>query len=300
MLLRLEHKVDKIDVIWLCDSKNPARPDQGMTQDNYHYHLSALLPLAHVNPHLGSFLLMDSPGAVESYVVDNLHRYHVFPPSRDYLVKQSTYTDYFNRVQRFYTEHGFIPHLSCKPAMISWAYSFIEKEVHPNLPIVVHLRNRSDARQRNAILESWLEFFAFCKGKFNVKFIIIGTRGEIDPRFRCLENVIYSKDYGTTVEQDVALIQTSLMYLGTCSGINIAAKLSNVPYILFRYRPVHAHITYGSQIPWAISLQRLFWEPETTGLLIHEFTDIYRQIDILQWEQNFDKVVRGNSTIFKK
>lgn len=88
------------------------------------------------------------------------------------------------------------------------------QEVRPHLPVVVHLRNRTDQADRNADLESWLGFFTSCKDRFDVKFIVIGTREEIVSRFRDLRNVIFSKDYSTTIEQDCALIQTALMYMG--------------------------------------------------------------------------------------
>lgn len=300
LILRLEHNVDKIDIVCLCDPTNPARNDQGITTENYHYHLSALLPLAHVNPHLGSFLLMDSPEALESYVANNLHRYYVFPPATDIVGLRRTYKDYFNRVLRFYAEHGFLPYLSCKPTTIMWAYSFLQQEIRPYLPVVVHLRNRADRVDRNADLESWLGFFMSCKDRFDVKFIVIGTREEIEPRFRCLDNVIFSKDYGTTVEQDCALIQTSLMYMGSCSGIAVMALFNNVPYIVSNFRPGHEDIPYGSQLPWATPLQRLVWEPETTELLIDEFTSLFHHIDTSRWRQEFDRVTRGSSARLKR
>jgi len=290
LMLRLEHNVDKVDTVWLCDPNNPARRDQGITAENYHYYLSVLLPLAYVNPHLGSFMLMDSPEALKSYVIDNLHRYYVFPPAKEVLGLQRAYTGYFNRALNFYAHHGFIPHLSCKPAMNMWAHSFLQQEIRPYLPIVVHLRNRADSVARNSKLDCWLEFFKFCRDRFNVKFIVIGTREESDPRVRSLQNVIFSKDYGTTVEQDCALIQTSLMYMGGSSGVMVMAIFSNVPYIWFNPRPIHENIVHGSQLPFATSLQRLVWKPETTESIIDEFTDIFGQIDISQWEQEFDKL----------
>lgn len=39
----------------------------------------------------------------------------------------------------------------------------------------------------------------------------------------------------------------------------------------------------------------IIWEPETTESLINEFTDVFRQIDIAQWEQNFDELARAAS-----
>lgn len=303
---RIRRMVDKIDMVWLCDPNQPARPDQRITVDNYHYYLADRLPLAHVNPHLGSFFLMDSPEALEAYIRDNADRYYIFPPLRDYLGMRKTYAGCFDRVQEFYRQHRYIPHLSCKPAMVTWARSFIWEKVRPQLPVVVHLRNDktktwSDALERNVKLDCWLEFFAFCENKFDVKFIVVCGKGEIDPRFRNLPNVILSKDFCTTVEQDLALIQVSLMFMGKRSwGVSVIALFSDLPYVMFDTHPINEEIPQGSQLPFATSLQRLVWKPETTELLIDEFTNLLHQIDTDRWAREFDRVARESSTKLKR
>lgn len=300
LIERIRRKVNKVDIVWLCDANKPAREDQRITTDNYHYYLADRLPLAYVNPYLGSFFLMDSPEALEAYIRDNTNRYYIFPPLKDYLEKRPTYKNWFDRILEFYHLHGYIPHLSCKPAMVMWARYFIREKVRPQLPIVVHLRNDKSRTwieaERNAKLDCWLEFFSFCEDKFNVKFIVVCGKDEIDHRFRNLPNVILAKDYATTVEQDLALIQVSLMFMGGRSwAVGQMAMLSNIPYIMFNIHPIHENIPYGSQLPWATPLQRFIWEPETTESLINEFTDVFRQIDIAQWEQNFDELARAAS-----
>ena len=299
MIERILHGVDKIDVVWLCPPNQPARDDQRITKDNYYYYLSDRLPLAHVNPHLGSFFLMDSPEALEAYIKDNAHRYYVFPPFRDYLGMRLTYQEYFDRVQEFYRQYGYIPHLSCQSAMVTWARFFIKENIRPYLPVTVHLRNDKTktwvrALERNAKLDCWLEFFALCEDKFDVKFIVVCGKDEIDPRLRNLANVILSKDYSTTVEQDLALIQASLMFMGVCSGMDVMPMFSDIPYIVTNFRSRSETIPYGLAPVFATSLQRLIWEPETTELLIDEFTNLFRQVDTSQWERDFDRLARDS------
>ena len=301
MIERILHGVDKIDIVWLCDPNQPARDDQRLTTDNYYYYLSDRLPLAYVNPHLGSFFLMDSGEALEAYIRDNAHRYYVFPSFQEYLGRRWIYRNYFNRVQEFYHQHGYIPNLSCQADMVTWARFFIKEEVRPCLPVVVHLRNdRSKtwglALERNVKLDYWLEFFAFCKDKFDVKFIVVCGKDEIDPRFRNLTNVILSKDYATTVEQELALIQVSMMFMGACSGISAMAMFSEIPYIIVNFRPDFEDIPYGSSPAFVTSRQRLIWEPETTELLIDEFQNLFRQLDTSQWERDFDRLAHDSNT----
>ena len=288
LTLRHEHQADKIDVIWLCDPDNPARADQGMSPVNFHHYLSSLLPLAHVNPYLGSFMLMDSPKAVEDFVSQNLHRYEVFPPGREFLSRKQTYRDYFNRVVRFHDRYGFIPFLSCKQATLIWARSFLQRWAMPRLPVVVALRKRSDNIGRNADPDSWFDFFEYCGDRFDVRFVVIGTIEETDPRFRTLDNVIFSKDHGTTVEQDCALIQASLMYMGVSSGISTMAIMSDLPYIISNFQVIHEDLPNGSQLPFATPLQRVVWEPETTELLIEEFGSLLQRLDTAGWLIEFE------------
>lgn len=287
LALRIEYHVDKVDIVWLCDPANPARgADQGITPDNYHLHLSRLLPLAHVNPHLGSFMLMDSSDRLNSYIVDNIDRYHVWPSYKDYSVKRPTYPSYFNNMLAFHARHGFIPYLSCKSAMVDWASSFLQREAGGRLPVVAHLRKMGNATGRNALLDCWLEFFDYCRTEFaDVQFIIIGDREEIDPRFRRLSNVIFSKDYGTTIEQDLALIQSGNAYIGCCSGVAMMSLFSDKPYVVFNFQPCYENVPYGTQLPFATPLQKLVWEPENTTMLMEEFSWLHGEIHAIQKEE---------------
>ena len=292
LVLRIIHSVEKVDMIWLY-GPNSFSSDGGLTPDNYHHYLSRLLPLAYVNPHLGSFMLMDSPEMLESYIADNHHRYYIAPPYRDEekrLVRDYTY--YFNYIYKFYEEYGSIPHLSCNSSVVSWARLFIDEVVGQQIPVVVHLRNAKIAPERNAKLDCWLEFFEYCKDKFDVKFIMIGEKNQLDNCFRQLPNVVYSKDFGTTIEQDMALIQASCLYLGTISGPQVMATFSDRPYIIFNVRMVHTKLAPGSQHPFATPLQKLVWKPETKGLLIDEFTKLFSKVDTSQWKEGFNRAVQ--------
>lgn len=290
LVMRELHKVDKIDIALLCDVEH-VRVDGGLDAQNFHYYFSKLLPLAFVNPHLGALLVMDSPDMLAKYIADNHKRYYIFPPYIDSMGRSLTrYEQYSNYVQTFYFEHGYIPYLSCQPAMVMWARQFLATKVRPHLPVIVHLRNTSTCIGRNARLECWLEFFSFCQMRYNVTFVLIGDNNEIDPRIRDLSNVLVAKDHGTTAEQDMALIQTAMMYIGTTSGPASMAICSDLPFLIYGFQTVHEKLTPGQPFPWATSLQKLVWEPETVEQLIADFTWLYEQIDTAQWASKFDQL----------
>jgi hypothetical protein len=286
---RIRRGVDKIDIVWVHDPEEPARRDQGLTSDNYRYYLADRLPLAHINPYLGSFFLMDSPRALEQYVRDNADRYEVFPAFRDYVGKRWSYRDYHGMIQKFHREYGYVPQLSCQPSMLMWARSFLADQVRPQLPVAVHLRSdKMFGTHRDVAMDSWIEFFDSCRQKFDVKFVVICGRDEIAPQLRALSNVLVAKDHGTTFEQDAAIIQVSSMFMGGPSGIAQMAVFSSIPYIIVNYVPGAISLERGGGHPFATPLQRLIWERETTDLLIKEFTELFPKIDTTKWEQEFD------------
>jgi hypothetical protein len=189
--------------------------------------------------------------------------------------------------------------------MVDWARSFMVEKVRPRLPVVVHIRNDrvsswDSILEHNAQLDCWLEFFSFCEGKYNVKFVVICGKDEVDPRFRGLPNVIIAKDSCTTVEQELALIQVSLMFMGGRSGISQMATFNDIPYIILNYSPGAETICTGSGFAFATPLQRLIWERETTELLIAEFTKLFSRIDTDKWEQEFDSLARDSSSKLKR
>lgn len=290
LVMRELHKVDKIDIALLCDVEH-VRADGGMDAQNFHYYFSKLLPLAFINPHLGALLVMDSPDMLTKYIADNHERYYIFPPYIDSKGRSLTkYEQYFNYVQTFYFEHGFVPYLSCQPAMVMWARQFLATLVRPHLPVTVHLRNTSTDISRNTQLECWLEFFSFCQTRYDVTFILIGAKDEIDQRFRGMSNVLIAKDHGTTAEQDMALIQAAMFYMGKNSGPACMACLSDLPYVIYGWIVIHEKLIPGQPLPWATPLQKLVWEAETTEKLIADFTWLYEQMDTAQWAFKFDQL----------
>lgn len=291
-ILRLTHQVDKVDICFVCEPQHPVRKlgEQGVTPDNFSYHFPTLVSTVYLNPHVGSFFLFDSNDQLEDFIAGNVERYHIWPGFREYVVRHKAYADNFDFIQRFYRENGFIPYLDCRPSTLKWAYMFYEKHVRPEFPVVVHLRhNPLSAASRNAQLDAWLDFFKSCEGRFDVKFVLIGAAREIDERFRHLANVLVAKDYRTTVEQDLVLAYSALIYLGSSSGPSSMAIFSQTPYIIFGYVRANERIRIGENFNFATDMQKLIWKPETSHILMEEFSKLFDRVDKLDWEERAER-----------
>ena len=150
LIKRIECGADVIDIAWLYNSDRPAFKKTGITSDNYEFHLSKLLPLAYVNPYLGSFTLTDSLDTLK------LDDYKYIFPSLD-IVKKKTKIWKMPIIENFYRSKGFIPHVSCREGLLLWARSFFEiRKII--FPVVVHLR-KSFSANRNSAFHVWGKFF---------------------------------------------------------------------------------------------------------------------------------------------
>jgi len=301
VIIREIYQAEKIDIAMLCESEKPARFDGGMDRDNFHYYFSKYLPLAFVNQHLGSLFIFDSSEILAKYIADNHDRYIVFPPYKDNENGElDDYTQYFNFVIKYYSNYSFLPAVNCKKAVLMWAYYFLSANMKLKLPVIVHLRNVNAHLYRNAFIDAWLEFIGYCERRYDVLFVMIGEKEEIDTRFRGFSNVLIAKDYNTTIEQDLALIQTGIMFLGTTSGPATMALFSDHPYVIYGFQTVYERLSYGQQLPWATPLQKLMWEQETTEKLITDFEWLYNRIDREKWRIEFERLAGDAAIKLKK
>ena len=192
-------------------------------------------------------------------------------------------------IQKFFAERGFIPQLSCRNDLLRWATSFIAQYVTPSLPVVVHLKNNPNLKGcSNANFESWYNFFLSCYGQYDVKFILIGNE-PIDPQITQLPNVLVARDCGSYLSRDLALIQTSYIFMGMSSGPCNMALFSGIPYVIYK-NPDHDVEEMSSELgtnirfPFAAPVQKFLRIFETSQGLMSEFADLHAHINRLDWE----------------
>jgi hypothetical protein len=297
LVLREKHKLDIVDFALVYDPKRPAASApvfSSITEGNAVYHLASILPVAQVNPHLGSLFLFNSHQRLERFIADSLDLYQVWPSgwrfgSRDYL-----YYEIFNDLlYNHYRAHGSVPKLPCRPFLLQWALAYYHKHVHPDVPITVNIRNNPAFQtHRNSRLDAWLEFFRHCEARYPARFILICARSEIDERFRQCRNVIIAKDYHTGIEEDLALIHASAAHMGAGSGPVTLAWFSDKPYLMVNTVYGPGYFAHPDMIRREGSVQR-FWfagpsqritgEPETAQVLVEEFARIWSAVGTAYW-----------------
>jgi hypothetical protein len=294
LVLRDDEGIDLVDFALVYDLKHPVadQAHKSITENNYIYHLSSVLPAAQVNQHLGSYFVFNSHQQLQRFIADNADRYYVWPSAWQMATRGYLYYEVFNNLlYNYYQKNKTIPHLSCHPLFIEWARGFYRQHVLPFVPISVQIRNNNAFGQnRNTKIEEWLEFIQYCDGRYPVKFVIVCALSEIDDRLRQHRNVLLAKDFHTGLEQDLSLIQTSIFHMGASSGVGAMAVFNSKPYLITNtdvipnlYKDM-VHEEGFLRVFFAGPLQRFSIASETTEQLITEFVRMWEAVDIAAWK----------------
>lgn len=286
LALRLDLGADRVDFALVYDPDSPVVPHPafaGINSENFLFNLASVLPVVQVNPHLGSVFLFDCHQHFERFVLDNVDHYHVWPTLCDYASREYLYYHVFNELLfEHHRRHGVLPRLASRKPVREWADAFLAAHASPAVPVTVQLRRNPANPARDSDFDAWLSFLRGCMGNYPAKFILIGGHAETDPRFRELANVLIAKDYRTTLEQDLALVEASAIHFGAGSGPGTMAVFSSKPYCLFNtdirmglYRGMvrEGHLY---RLFFATSLQNFIFDAETPALLTAEFDRIWR------------------------
>jgi hypothetical protein len=135
--------------------------------------------------------------------------------------------------------------------------------------------------ERDSVYDVWLELFTYCASRYQAVFVIICAREEIDPRFRYLDNVLIAKDHGTSLEQDLALVDGSAMHMGASSGPGTVAMFGPKPYCIFNLvldlSTIEDFVVEEDRVRFFFSTPYQAWlmKRETTPLAIAEFERLW-------------------------
>ena len=295
--LRIGHDAEETDICIIYDSKFPVGNRFSLERDNINSanaedFMIEFLPIFHTCEKLGAIFQFNSRSEFLSFIKNYaLKRYQItFPSIGNHLGECYNLLGGNNlkEIQQFYKKYQYIPSLRIAKEDINCAYDFYNKNMPVNsIPISVSLKLTMHSKERNADPEIWSQFFRLSAKIFpEIKFIIVGLREEIIPDMKSIGNVLFAKEYGSTLTEDFALIRTSLMYMGTTSGIANIAIHSELPYLIFRFcNYKRIGILYGEQFCFSNPYQRIF--PNniniTAEFLLEKFQQLYLKLDNNQW-----------------
>jgi len=289
LVLRTDLGLDKTDIALVYDPSAPAVPDPAFAHigaEDFLFHLSSILPAAQVNPYLGSLLLFDSHRRLEKYIADNIDFYHVWPTLKQYAAKEYLFHYCFNHLfSEHFAKHGRLPALQSRRAALNWAKGFLAQHAGDALAVTVQLRKNPANPKRNSNYEAWLAFFRQCAGRYHARFIVICQHSEIDARLREIPNVVVAKDYGTTLEQDLALLEAGACHMGAASGPGTMVQFNGKPYCMFNWdldvKTLRGLIKEDHRFRHEFStpLQSWLFETETAQILSAEFERIWAHLE---------------------
>ncbi len=163
----------------------------------------------------------------ERFYRSNRTRYIRWPPT-----VSGTFLFNPEKLEELFQKNKSIPQLGLPSEILAKAYSFYGAHLGSSLPIIVNIRhNLSHANYRNSNIQEWQRFFRHYELDPRYRFIIICNREEILEDLRNMNNVLFSKDYFSTLEEDLALIKTSYLSIFPSSGMACFAWYSNVPFL---------------------------------------------------------------------
>lgn len=301
-ILKIKHNAEEIDICVVYDHDNPGgnRKGSNLTSENAQDYILEFLPLFSTCPYLGSIFQFNSRKEFYLFLISNSERYDIFPPLRQHLAETYNYhgdVPHLNEIQEFYRTHGYIPYLRIGERDSSWArYFYLNHLPEKTVPVTLTLR-LTGFDERNANPSVWLSFIDKCKIEFpEVIFVVAGLREEGFDDLRKRSNLIIAKNFGTSLIEDLALIRTSLMYMGTTSGVNTIALFSDIPYLIFQW-PIYDlnhkwALKLGESFSFATDRQKVFniTIPVTPELLFDEFKELYSKLDRNKWHNiTFEK-----------
>jgi hypothetical protein len=300
------YKVNKVDLIIVCDPSNPNRgsfEDTVINIGNYNAYIPGYLSLIYSNPHIGNLCVLDSDSSVVTYLKNNDYVV-VYPTLEEFMSRIELQLEIYNWLYRFNGENGYIPRLSFADPLKHWAYTTLASFL-PKLPVVVNIRNNPwiPGNNRNGNLSLWYEFFRSCN-TIPIQFILIGSYRERDMAtiFNDLENVTHSKSYYTSVAQDGALVYCSPFFIGLASGLSGVAFFGDIPFTMFRCTGYP--LTKGKvKCPLLESRHYIYSFAETANTLQGTLNDQYSHVDIGVWEETANRwngysgpLLRSNNT----
>lgn len=294
-LLLEKNKLDYVDVNIISDP-NEGHPDDELRplllQSNKKRKIYDIIQMLQLLPRVRSITLHEKPVESIDRINSNIDTNNIYwPPLEKLLTHQYMYYEAVRVINQYIFENKTYPTLCFSEYQQNFALKFYRKHAYPHVPVTINLRNNPYFHSnRNAFLDEWKNFFTMAADTYPAKFIIISSYGEIDPEIAKLKNVVYAKQYCTSLVDDLSLLSNSAFHLGNPSGPSLLIYFTEKPYHVFNWQPCvaqyHEAIKANSatlQLAFATPLQSFGVVPETAVEIKCQFEKIWNSRDWLEW-----------------
>lgn len=303
-VLREENALNKVDLCYIDDPSNPNRPVSRDRVESTPEFKEMMLSLRALLPSTGAVLQFDSDAAFETFFRKH-YREYVCWPKYTFLHSWPSHVNYtrisdrglafpntYAPLNRFFDARGYLPKLTCPPTLLEWARGFVREHVSPAVPVAAQIRFNADSPYRNTEIGPWKEFFVRMQARSDIKFIVICRREEIAPELRTLKNIIYAKDHGSTVLQDLALVQVSHLSMFPDSGFCTYPWFCGLPSLYFGKRKLEfaqrrMQDEAGTGLRFLSPFQRRKWGEYTAETLEDEFWTLWNDLASAGWKNPY-------------
>ena len=303
-VLRVQHRLEKIDLCYIDDPSNPNRPVSRARLESSPDFKRMLLELKALLPHVGAVLHFDSDAGFERFFRAHYRRYvcwpqygylHTWPSSANYgriSPRGMPFPNTYAPLDHYFEKFGALPKLTCPPEALNWARAFVRQHVAPALPVAAQIRFNRDSPRRNTDIEAWSGFFRRMSARADIKFVLLCLKDEIVPELRALSNVVYAKDHGSGILEDLALIQVSHLSLFPDAGFATYPWFTGLPTIflgkqkhLFPQRRMRDED--GQGLRFLSPHQRRRFGEYDAGTLEAEFWSLWNDLAAANWRNPY-------------
>lgn len=225
-----EHGIEDVDLCVVADPSRTRNRDflPLMEEGALRAKLFEVLSLTQLHPKIRNMFVVERLDvAIElARRVERPYKY-CWPPCEmllsDRLVGgQYIYYANLSVLDRLYRSREVMPRLRARPLVAAWAQRFLAEHGRGGVPVTVNLRsNPTHGTHRNMDATAWHGFFEHAASAHRATFFLLGAANEDFSIFRSCGNVVITKNWHTTAEQDLALIEHASVHMGCASGPSI-------------------------------------------------------------------------------
>jgi hypothetical protein len=286
-VMATELKLQHVDILVMVDPARPSTRYQSfITPANYITYLDNIMPVFSCVPMFRSLQLVRDVPTFNFLLVSNYQGCRqVWPDIETHLKMRHDYPLGHQRINTFYANHGYIPQLAAPRGCEGWARRFHQQELGGRPLAIINPRQSSltsnpAAVYRDAPLNNWNTAIDEIAARYpEVLFTMVGGYQEWEHRLLHRRNVFIPRACGLGLPQELALMKTAHLFMGTSSGFGTFATFTDIPYVILNVESSfaqHAGIKpHDRHYPFGRANQTLTWEPESTEQLIALFETLY-------------------------